>query len=134
MNQETGEIICTAHGQGKTHDFRLFKHSRIPLKPTIKCLVDKGYQGIHKFHAKSQVPQKKPRKGTLSDEAKKRNRELARQRVIGEHVHRKLKIFKILADRYRNRRKRFGLRFNLIAGLYNYELRLSSVKISNPYE
>ncbi len=100
----------------------------IPLKQTIKCLVDKGYQGIQKFHANSQVPQKKPRKGTLSDEAKKRNRELAKQRVIGEHVHRKLKIFKILADRYRNRRKRFGLRFNLIAGLYNYELRLATVR------
>ena len=134
MNQGTGEIICTAHGQGKMHDFRLFKHSRIPLKQTIKCLVDKGYQGIKKVHANSQVPHKKPRKGTLSDEAKKRNRELARQRVIGEHVHRKLKIFKILADRYRNRRKRFGLRFNLIGGLYNYELRLTPVRINNPYE
>ncbi len=92
-------------------------------------MVDKGYQGIQKLHANSQVPQKKPRKGTLSDEAKKRNRELARQRVIGEHVHRKLKIFKILADRYRNRRKRFSLRFNLIAGLYNYELRLASLRL-----
>ena len=129
MNQGTGEIICTAHGQGKMHDFQLFKQSRIPLKQTIKCLVDKGYQGIQKLHANSQVPQKKPRKGTLSDEAKKRNRELARQRVIGEHVHRKLKIFKILADRYRNRRKRFSLRFNLIAGLYNYELRLASLRL-----
>ena len=129
MNQRTGEIICTAHGQGKMHDFRLFKQSRIPLKQTIKCLVDKGYQGIQKLHANSEVPQKKPRKGTLSDEGKKRNRELARERVIGEHVHRKLKIFKILADRYRNRRKRFGLRFNLIAGLYNYELRLASLRM-----
>jgi hypothetical protein len=55
---------------------------------------------------------------------KKKNRELARKRVIGEHINRKMKIFKILAERYRNRRKRFGLRFNLIAGLYNYELRL----------
>ncbi len=65
----------------------------------------------------------------------KKNRELARIRVIGEHINRKLKIFKILADRYRNRRKRFGLRFNLIAGLYNYELRLSSTEtISNFYE
>jgi hypothetical protein len=129
VNQGTGEIICTAHGQGKMHDFRLFKQSRIPLKQTIKCLVDKGYQGIQKLHANSQVPQKKPKKGTLSDEAKKRNRELARQRVIGEHVHRKLKNFKILADRYRNRRKRFSLRFNLIAGLYNYELRLASLRL-----
>ncbi|MBD2007154.1 hypothetical protein H6F63_28925 [Trichocoleus sp. FACHB-40] len=71
---------------------------------------------------------------SLSDEAKKRNRKLARQRVVGEHVHRKLRIFKILADRYRNRRKRFGLRFNLIAGLYNYELRLALNKISDSYD
>ncbi|HEX5153041.1 MAG TPA: IS5/IS1182 family transposase, partial [Parafilimonas sp.] len=35
---------------------------------------------------------------------------------------RKQKIFKIIAERYRNRRKRFGLRVNLIAGIYNYDL------------
>jgi len=28
----------------------------------------------------------------------------------------------VISERYRNRRKRFGLRFNLIAGIYNYEL------------
>ena len=74
--------------------------------------------------------------GKLTDLEKKRNRELARKRVVGEHINRRLKIFKILADRYRNRRKRFGLRFNLIAGLYNYELRLSSAnkEISKVYE
>jgi hypothetical protein len=117
------------------HDFRLFKNSKIPLTKTIKCLVDKGYQGIQKLHANSQVPKKKPRKGALNSSEKKENRELARIRVIGEHINRKLKIFKILADRYRNRRKRFGLRFNLIAGLYNYELRLSSGEpISNFYD
>jgi hypothetical protein len=33
-----------------------------------------------------------------------------------------LKRFKIISDRYRNRRKRFGLRFNLIAGIHNLEL------------
>jgi hypothetical protein len=33
-----------------------------------------------------------------------------------------VKIFRILAERYRNRRKRFGLRFNLIAALCNAEL------------
>ena len=125
VNQETGEIICTAHGKGKMHDFRLFKQSQIALSKTIECWVDKGYQGMQKLHANSQIPKKKPRKGELSDSDKKKNRELARKRVIDEHINRKLKIFKILADRYRNRRKRFGLRFNLIAGLYNYELRLS---------
>jgi DDE superfamily endonuclease len=87
-------------------------------------LGDKGYQGIHKLHAKSRIPKKKPRRGELSREEKKSNQELAKVRVVGEHINRKLKIFKILSERYRNRRKRFGLRFNLIAGLYNYELRL----------
>ncbi len=33
-----------------------------------------------------------------------------------------LKRFKIIADKYRNRRKRLGLRFNLISGIYNFEL------------
>lgn len=85
---------------------------------------DKGYQGIHKIPGKSRIPKKKPRGGELSREDKKSNQELAKVRVVGEHINRKLKIFKILSDRYRNQRKRFSLRFNLIAGLYNYELRL----------
>jgi hypothetical protein len=33
-----------------------------------------------------------------------------------------VKRFRILSERYRNRRKRFGLRFNLIAGIHNFEL------------
>ncbi|MBI4854299.1 MAG: IS5/IS1182 family transposase, partial [Acidobacteria bacterium] len=36
----------------------------------------------------------------------------------------RLKVFRILSEHYRNRRKRFNLRFNLIAGIYNYELSL----------
>ena len=46
----------------------------------------------------------------------------AQLRVVAEHVNRRLKIFRILAERYRNRRKRFGLRFNLIAAILNFEL------------
>ncbi|HLG33306.1 MAG TPA: IS5/IS1182 family transposase, partial [Bacteroidia bacterium] len=38
-------------------------------------------------------------------------------------VIRRVKIFRIVAERYRNRRKRFSLRMNLIAGIYNFELR-----------
>lgn len=126
--QNTGEILCTAHGKGKEPDFRIFKNSKLRLREDIECLGDKGYQGIHKVHAKSWIPQKKPRGGELSHEDKKINQELAKSRVVVEHINRKLKVFKILSDRYRNRRKRFGLRFNLIAGLYNYELLLSKTK------
>ncbi len=45
-----------------------------------------------------------------------------KRRIGIEHVFGRLKTFKILAVRYRNRGKRLGLRFNLIAGVYNMEL------------
>jgi predicted DNA-binding protein YlxM (UPF0122 family) len=33
----------------------------------------------------------------------------------------KIKVFKIVAQKYRNRRKKFGLRFNLICALINWD-------------
>ena len=74
------------------------------------------------MHDKTEIPQKKSKKRPLTKEDKKRNREIARRRVANENVIGSLKRFKIISDRYRNRRKRFGLRFNLIAGIYNWEL------------
>jgi hypothetical protein len=52
-----------------------------------------------------------------------KNRELSSERVLNENVISMLNRYKIIADRYRNRRKRFSLRFNLIAGIYNFEIR-----------
>ncbi len=58
----------------------------------------------------------------LTGEDKKNEQQLSRDRVLNENVIGSVKRFKILSDRYRNRRKRFSLRFNLIAGIYNLEL------------
>lgn len=96
----------------------MFKESGVHIHPEIKSLTDTGYQGIHKLHQNSALPKKNP----LSKEDKKQNRELSSERVLNENVIGMVKRFKIIADRYRNRRKRFGLRFNLIAGIYNFEL------------
>jgi hypothetical protein len=125
INQVTQEIICTALGVGKQHDFRIFKNSRIKVRQEIQVVADKGYQGIHHHHRNSKIPYKRPRKSQLSQEQKQYNREQARVRIKVEHVIRLLKVFRILSSRYRNRRKRFGLRVNLIAGIYNYELKLA---------
>lgn len=111
-------------GFGRTHDFRLFRTSQVRLHDQTKGLADKGYQGIHKFHVNKHIPKKKPRGGQLSAADKRYNRELAQCRVVAEHVNRQLKIFRILCERYRNRRRRFGLRCNLISALYNYEIGL----------
>ncbi len=122
VNQTNGQIICTAFGKGRVHDFRLFKLHRIPMLPEQLCLADRGYQGLAKLHASSCTPTKKPRKAKLDKFERQHNRLLARLRVVAEHVNRRLKIFRILAGRYRNRRRRFGLRFNLIAAILNVEL------------
>ena len=122
INQRTTEVICLFFGKGSQHDFKLFQASGVHFHPETESLQDKGYQGIQKLHANSRLPVKKNKKTSLSQDQKVLNRELARQRICIEHVNRRFKIFRILAERYRNRRRRYGLRCNLIAALYNYEL------------
>lgn len=92
------------------------------ILPEIKVLADAGYRGMQKIHANVELPHRKTKKKPLTKEQKQENQVLSNQRVVVENVIGLLKRFKIIADRYRNRRKRFGLRFNLIAGIYNCEL------------
>lgn len=125
IEQRSGEILCTDYGKGREHDFKLYKKSKIRIKKEIRCIADKGYQGINKYHNLSQIPKKKPRRASFSSSDKKENKELAKERIVIENVFAHLKRFRILQGRYRNRRKRFGLRFNLIASIYNYELNLN---------
>ena len=125
VNQTTLEIIATAFAKGRKHDFKLFKESYGGMHKEIVCLADSGYQGLTKMHQNSETPVKKSKKRPLTKVQKESNRALSKKRIVCEHVIGKLKIFRILKERYRNRRKRFGLRFNLIASLYNLSLSLS---------
>jgi hypothetical protein len=76
---------------------------------------------LQKRHANTNMPKKRAKKSPLSKEDKRQNRIIAQQRIRIENVIACLKRFKIISDRYRNRRKRFGLRFTLIAAIYNKE-------------
>jgi hypothetical protein len=122
VDKKSQKIICTAFSNGKRHDFRLFKESKTHLHPKIRVLTDTGYQGIQKIHSHSKLPKKRSKKDPLSQEDKRNNKLLASERVLCENVVSILKRFKIIADRYRNRRKRFALRFNLISAIYNLEI------------
>jgi hypothetical protein len=64
VNQANGQIICSAFGNGRVHDFRLFKLHRLPLLPEQLCLAGKGYQGLAKLHSSSSTPTTKPRKAS----------------------------------------------------------------------
>jgi hypothetical protein len=119
------QVICTQHINGKTHDFKLFTRSRTHMLANINALTDTGYLGMHTLHQNTTMPKKRSKNYPLSKETKKNNRKISQTRVVNEHVIGRIKRFRILAEKYRNRRKRFGLRLNLISGIYNYNLAIS---------
>jgi IS5 family transposase len=91
------------------------------LNDEIKVITDTGYLGIKNEHSKSEHPKKKSKNHPLTKKEKRRNKKISQKRVINEHVIGFLKRFRILSGKYRNRRKRFCLRFNLIAGICNFD-------------
>ncbi len=123
VDKKTQLVICTSFSNGKKHDFKLFKESKTHVMSKTKILTDTGYLGIAKIHANSELPKKKSKHKPLTKEDKKNNKNLSSERAVNENVIGSLKRFKIISDKYRNRRKRFGLRFNLIAAIHNQELK-----------
>jgi IS5 family transposase len=91
INGRTRQVICTHQGRGPVHDFALYQRSKVEPHESLEVLADSGYQGLQKLHEKSKTPRKKPRKSKLTEEQKQSNRELARRRVVVEHVIRSLK-------------------------------------------
>ena len=121
VNLKNGEIICLAFANGKKHDFRLFQESRVHVRTEILLEADTGYQGLVQLHANSLLPKKRSKHHPLTKQQRKVNHEISGKRIFVEHAIRFVKRFRILSERYRNRRKRFALRFSLIAGICNFD-------------
>ena len=123
---KTKIIIAVFIDCGRRHDFAIWKKTiGAKVVKHIKIQADKGYQVIGKLYKNSETPKKKTKKQPLTKEEKANNRRINSQRVKIEHTNCRLKRLHILADPYRNRRKRFGLRVSLFCGLHNFELHAS---------
>lgn len=101
---------------GSFHDFSVYKKGR-PVHKDTRIFVDSGYQGINKLHKKIELPYKK----TKNKDEKLYNRILSSIRVKIENVLAQLKQFRILSDRYRNKKRGYNLKFNIIAGFVNFK-------------
>lgn len=123
MDKKSSLIICTNFCNGKKHDFKMFKDSKVRWTRKIQGIVDSGYTGMKNFQSTSLLPQKRRKGKALTKDEKRINRDISSKRALIEDIIGRLKRFRILNDRYRNRRKRFGLRFNLISGIQNWELK-----------
>lgn len=121
VNLKDGQIIALAFANGKKHDFRLFKESQIHVLSNTLLEADSGYLGLADLHANSRLPKKRSKTHPLTDQERRENRAISCQRIFVEHAIRFVKRFRILSERYRNRRHRFALRFSLIAGICNFD-------------
>lgn len=110
------EIICLSFCNGKKHDFGRFKESGVHAGKDTEFETDTGYTGITAIHPNSVLPKKCSKNTPLSKEEKRNNHLISKKRIYVEHAIRFVKRFHILSERYRNRRKRFALRFSLFAG------------------
>jgi len=124
IDQKDGKILCTAFAKGRDHDFTLFKKSKLHIASQVILLADSGYQGVQSLHFNSLTPQKSTKLKPLTKADKKENAALSSIRIKVENALAFIKRFKVFSTRYRNRKRRFGLRFNLFAAICNFEINL----------
>ncbi len=116
-----GRIVHVSKSRpGAMHDYALHKKEP-PIPPDSRAFVDSGYQGLDKIHPQTELPYKATKTKPLDKEEKEYNHALSRCRVIVENIIGDIKTFKILSDRYRNKRKRYGIKFHIIAGIINFK-------------
>ncbi|CVZ22847.1 transposase [Streptococcus pneumoniae] len=117
-----GRIVSLDIAVNYCHDMKLFKMSRRNIGQAGKILADSGYQGLMKIYPQAQTPRKSSKLKPLTVEDKAYNHALSKERSKVENIFAKVKTFKMISTTYRNHRKHFGLRMNLIAGIINHEL------------
>ncbi|HEV2600786.1 MAG TPA: transposase family protein, partial [Candidatus Babeliales bacterium] len=112
--------------QGSVHDFELHK-TEPPIPKNTRAFVNSGYQGLDKLHHEIELPYKATKTKPLDAEEKEYNKALSRIRVKVENIIRDIKTFRILSDRYHNKRKWYNVKFNIIAGIVNLKNDFESV-------
>lgn len=115
---------------GHTHDKTGANEQAIfePIPEDVQVHIDLGFWGVPTEHPQGtfSIPEKKPKGRPLTDEAKARNREKARRRVLVEHALGGVKRFRAVVDALRNRLKKFADRLMLVAcGLWNLHVEMA---------
>jgi hypothetical protein len=92
----------------------VYDRTRVVVPPGVKRTGDTAYQGTG-----LDTPTRRPRKGSLTARQKAGNRRVSKRRIVVEHGIGKMKIWRITAERYRNRRRGHTLMMKNVAGLHN---------------
>lgn len=120
----TYTILAIRTAKGTHHDFRMFKDcyklNDIMFGLQVEILADSGFTGINAYHKNARIPYKASKNHPLTKEQKQFNKQLAKERVLIEHINRRCKIFRIVKDTYRGKHKKYNRNWNLVAMLVNF--------------
>ena len=121
---------------GKNVDMGILKKEFPPGQQwfkNFKVLFDLGFVGVRKLYEFKEliIGEKKPRKSKknprpeLTEEQKKKNQAISRERIFVEHAIGKMKRYRILKNRCRLKCQETKNRIlGISAGLWNYQLEL----------
>jgi hypothetical protein len=117
-------IHKTNHKRGCRHDYNIYKNNHPVTPKQVVNVVDLGYLGIEKDFPEqlSSIPQRKKRNLDLSAEEMEYNKIHSKKRIVIEHAICRLKKYRILADVFRNRLKKYNKVSDIVAGLINYRI------------
>lgn len=108
------DIVDIVAGKpGPKSDINLFRETRKEFESKQRFNGDKAYEGEESI----KTPHKKPKKQELTPEQKKKNKELASERIFVEHLIRLVKIFRVAQERFRLHSRKYEQIIMTICGL-----------------
>ena len=115
----TGLIKAVRSRRGTVHDFKILTESNLKINAGACIKADKGFQGLQKLYEKAGIPFKATKNHPLSKEQKQHNRQLAKERILIEHINRECKIFRICKEQYRGKHKNYEKTWKLVSAIVN---------------
>jgi len=113
------DIVDIIAGEpGPLSDIALFRQGQKNFETNQKFQGDKGYVG----ESSIKTPTKKPKKRELSESQKKKNKQMASDRIFVEHLIRILKIFRVASERFRLNPTKYEQIIMTICGLVRFRI------------
>ena len=124
VNNHGYVIHKTNHKKGCRHDYNIYKNNHPVTPKQVVNVFDLGYLGVEKDYPEqlSSLPQRKKRNLSQSTEERYYNKIHSKKRIVIEHAICRLKKYRILADVFRNRLKKYNKVSDIVAGLINYRI------------
>jgi len=99
---------------GSVHDKKVYDRARAVSPPDARRTGGTAYLGTS-----VETPARKPRGGELTAAQVRRDRAVSRRRIVAEHGIGKMKVWRIVSERYRNPVRCHTLIMKNVAGLHN---------------